>query len=482
MSSPRVDMPDRTAHRPLEPFTVDHFVRYGQQLVLDSGDPCEVEDFQVAVMEDLFAGVPEVWEVVPEANGKTTLMGLAALYYGDYTVDAAVLLGAASRDQCGLLLGQAAGFVHRSPGLERRFKVFKGYRRIECLRSNGTIQVHAADERTGDGVIPGGLVLLDELHRHRDMGLYRTWRGKLGKRGAQLAAISTAGEPASEFENIREEIKRSAPDVRRERCYVRAASPQIVLHDYSVPSDGDIEDMELVKEANPFSLITPEKLRKKRNSPTMSEVHWRRFVCNQAARVEEFWIEPDALDACVGVVALQPGQEVVTGIDLGKKKDSTATVTVGWVGDKVHVQHKIRVPLPDHPILVGEARADVAAAFERFQMREAPYDPWQFSESAESLEERGVPMVEFPQSTPRMAPASETLYELINAGRLVWDGDPEFRRQLLAAVPELTDRGVKMSKKKSKERIDAAVATAMAVDRLLANGGSTHDGPLFEVL
>jgi hypothetical protein len=46
--------------------------------------------------------------------------------------------------------------------------VFEGYRRIKCLRSGGRIQVFAADDRTGDGVFT--LALLDELHRHRDLG------------------------------------------------------------------------------------------------------------------------------------------------------------------------------------------------------------------------------------------------------------------------------------------------------------------------
>ena len=32
------------------------------------------------------------------------------------------------------------------------------------------------------------------------MRLYRTWRGKLDKRGGQIVVISTAGEPGGEFE------------------------------------------------------------------------------------------------------------------------------------------------------------------------------------------------------------------------------------------------------------------------------------------
>jgi len=48
----------------------------------------------------------------------------------------------------------------------------------------------------------------------------------------------------------------------------------------------------------------------------------------------------------------------------------------------------------------------------------------------------------------------------------VWDGDEEFRSQLLSAVAAPTDRGGwRISKRKSLERIDAAVAAAMMADR-----------------
>jgi phage terminase large subunit-like protein len=100
------------------------------------------------------------------------------------------------------------------------------------------------------------------------------------------------------------------------------------------------------------------------------------------------------------------------------------------------------------------------------QLREVAFDPWQFRESAEILQERGVPMVEFPQNASRMAPASEMLYELIVGRRLVHDGDPVMKEQMLAAVIAPTERGGwRISKRKSQERIDAAVSLAMCAER-----------------
>jgi hypothetical protein len=64
----------RTAHKPLTPFTTDHFRRYAQLMVLDSGDYWRPEDFQLEIAEDLFAGNDEVWVLVPEGNAKTTFL------------------------------------------------------------------------------------------------------------------------------------------------------------------------------------------------------------------------------------------------------------------------------------------------------------------------------------------------------------------------------------------------------------------------
>src|SRR3990167_7233568 len=167
--------------------------------------------FQSAFADDVFSGCPECWLVVPEGNGKPSFVALLALYHCEHRPHAAVAVAASSREQSEILYRQAEGFVLRSERLHElvhspiqaakgkrkttvpRFVCLEGYRRINH-HEGGRIQVFAADDRTGDGVIPT-LGIIDEAHRHRDLALYRTWAGKLDKRGGQLIAISTAGVP-----------------------------------------------------------------------------------------------------------------------------------------------------------------------------------------------------------------------------------------------------------------------------------------------
>ena len=95
----------------------------------------------------------------------------------------------------------------------------------------------------------------------RSLELYRTWRGKLRKRGAQMIVISTAGEPGGEFEEQRDRMRQMAGEVEREETFTRAVGDAFVLHDWAVPENGDCDDLQLVAKANPLSAVTVASLR-----------------------------------------------------------------------------------------------------------------------------------------------------------------------------------------------------------------------------
>jgi phage terminase large subunit-like protein len=481
-----------TAHKPLKPFTVDHFRKYANLLVLDNGEHWIPEDFQNEFVADLFSGVPEIWLIVPEGNGKTTLLSGVALYHGDYTDDAAVLMAASSRDQCGLLLGQGTGFVRRSPGFDKRFRTYEGYRRIDCLRTQGTIQVFAADDRTGDGVIPT-LALLDELHRHRSLRLYRTWRGKLDKRDGQLAAISTAGEPGSEFEIVREGARTEAPDITVTDRHTRAASPEMILHDFALKADDDPEDLALVARANPFSGVTEAKLKRKRSSPSMTAGHWNRFVCNRATRTEGAAVgEAEWLAAEVPDPGLK-GRPCGVGIDLGWKWDATAIVPLfsvpeGWLFGQSSVITPPRDGNSLNPEVIKSAIRKIHA---ETPIKRAVLDPSAGGEELASWleEELGIEVIAHSQKSQPMALAAGRFMESLRDGTQKHVKDPDFTRHVLNAVAhELPDGTFKfvrpVSSRSSQDEaprreIDALIGGAMILSTEMAG---TYDGPLLEMI
>jgi phage terminase large subunit-like protein len=468
--------------------TVDHWVRYAGLMVLDSGDFWVPEPFQREIVADVLSGVEEFWVVIPEGNAKTTLMAGVALYHGDYTPTAEVLMAAASRDQAGLLFNQAAGFVERSPGFRDRFRVFEGYRRIKCKRTSGRLQVFAADDRTGDGVIPT-LGLIDEPHRARNLALVRTWRGKLQKRGGQLGLLSTAGEPGTEFEDARARALQTAAEVTVDGFHTRAAGPDSVLHDWSVPKTADVNDLEVVKRANPLSTITEDTLRKKRNSPTMTDTHWRRFVCNQAVRGDDTAIAAEEWSRLGTDERIPDGAAVALGVDFGWKHDTTAIVPV-MVGDserRLFGEPRILVPPRDgsflQPDLVKQAFRDF---LDRFDVREVVMDPDRAAEIAWWLEdEMGVEPTLHGQSPSEMTDAYERFMEAVRNGWIRHPRDPEFTEHVLNAVARMLPDGRARFDRPSTTRaasgqrrrvIDALIAAAM-VNRL-AFSDSGSDVPL----
>jgi phage terminase large subunit-like protein len=376
------------------------------------------------VIEDLFAGFNEIWLVVPEGNGKTCLMAGVALYYADHIELGSVVLGASSRDQCGILLGQAGGFVIRSglraPSRSSRRGRFllqlDGHRRIESLRTGGRIQVFAADDRTGDGILPD-LAMVDELHRHRDLSLYRTWAGKLDKRGGALVAISTAGEPGCEFEDARRGL---LGDETGRGSYMRVASGRSVIHDHSVPGGGDVEDLTVVKAANPLGALTVESLRIKRARPTMTDAHWRRFTCNQTVRGSDAAVSQVEWDIAATDERPERGTPVWVGLDLGWKHDTTAIVPL-WVpepGCCVLLAPTILVPPRDGtstpPSAVQDALREVHA---RYPVHTVVMDPAaggeQLSEWIET--ELGARVVTHSNGNRAQALAAQRFYEGLRA-------------------------------------------------------------------
>jgi phage terminase large subunit-like protein len=442
----------------MRPFTVPHIRDWARSsLILDTGEPFELEPFQIAFLRDVFRGYAESWLVVPEGNAKTTLAGALVLYHAQFTKYGRIPVAASSRDQALWLYQAAAGFVERSEALERVFRCQEGYRRIRCDSTGSRIQIFAADDRTGDGVIPT-LCVLEELHRHRDLSLYRTWRGKLEKRGGQLVAISTGGEPEGEFETVRKRMRDEATEVRRRGCYLRAASETTVLHEYAVPDEGDPLDLSLVLKANPLKMIDRAMLKRKLESPAMTPPHWRRFVCGQAARAEQ-WIEGSVWDPLrVDIGALEEGDRVVVGIRVG------AGVWIGIVAPRegervaVGIEDILRPESGRVSFRVIEYRLQDLC--ERYDVIEIDYDPEQLGTAADVLIEAGLPMEEVGQRAQRLAKATSTFWRLVSSGLLMHDGDEDLRRQVLAGQTKETVGGWRLDPTAETNALIALVVAA----------------------
>ena len=459
-----------------DPFTFEHFEWWARRLILDNGRPWVLEEFQARFVEDVFGGARECWLVVPEGNGKTTLTAGMALYGLRFAPDALIPVAASSRDQARIMYRQAKGFIRRSklddPGFS--FEAFDGYRRVDLRVPGktkrgavaGSIEIHAADAGTGDGIIPFPFAFLDELHRHRSLDLYETWRGKLDKRGAQIVTISTAGEPTEEFEVTREKVRLETPPVFSEPGFTWCRSDEVAFHEYALESGGDPADMEAVKRCNPLPSITEASLASKHSSPTMSSQHWSRFVCNIATRSVQSWIDHQVwAEAFEDGATIPDGAEVSVGVDVGIVHDSTAVV-VAWRRPDDHrllLECRVWEPQPGNKVDLAAVEAHLRVLAGRFRVSGVYYDPRFFERSAQTLAADGIQMVVMQQNSSDMADAYQEFYVSTAEGAIRHAGNPVLSAHVMATAAEQTDRGWKVRKLRQSQRIDACVAAVMAV-------------------
>lgn len=470
-------MADKTAARPLRPFTADHFRKYASLLVYDDGETRSPEDWQLAFIEDLFEGRPENWLITPEGNGKTTFTAIVCVYGADFSPAPWIPVGAASSKQARILHNQAGAFIERTPGLAKRFRVYGGYLRIESLANGPSpgIEIFAADPKTGDGVIPYPYAIIDEGHRQEDMRLYRLWKGKLRKRGAQILMLSTAGEPETPFENTRESIRRTTGDRKRKDAFLRVQTPRLVMHEFMVVSDEACADMAQVKDANPLSTITEQTLREDFESATFDLGDWKRLKCNRATRSVQTAITDAEWDAAE-VDHWVEGEDVDVGMDVAFKWDTTALVPL-WKGSAYRLLGPAEILIPPrdgtslHPDEIKLAFERIA---ERNTVRTLIMDIHRAEDLASWFQDQGITVFERGTTNQPAVQDYEAVMDGLRNGTLKHSGHAGLRAHVLNAIARRLPGGDRRFDRPSAVRQNANAQDRRVIDALTATGMVTY--------
>ena len=373
---------------------------------------------------------------------------------------AAVYCAASSREQARVLFEYAGAFarrldhpnvVHRH--LELRWCDDPGEPKVFTRH----LRVLAADAMRLHGLKPT-LSVLDELHAHPDDAVYTALKtAQLKTPGSRLLVISSAGQGAdSPLGRLRARCL-AQPSVRRSGALTDARGPALRLLEWSTPEGAELDDPRAVKRANPASWISADGLRAQRAA--LPEIAFARYHAGVWTEREGHWLPPGAWQACVGEPAFEDGERIWVGVDVGGERSASAVV---WMNEQLHVgcgiYHGERGVLDciDH-------LHELAA---RYQLVELVYDPWRFGQAAQELAQRGVPVVEFPQTDQRMVPASNRLHEAVTEKRITLPDQPELAQHAADAIARHSRRGWRIDKPNSRIHIDAIIALCMALDRV----------------
>jgi phage terminase large subunit-like protein len=203
---------------------------------------------------------------------------------------------------------------------------------------------------------------------------------------------------------------------------------------------------------------------------TLRPNQYLRMIENRFVTTESSFIDMAWWDACVehgmAPTLVAPALPVWVGVDASVKRDSTAIVVVTFNKEAqrvVLVWHRIFQPSAREPLdFEATIERTLREVVRRFAVRGVFYDPYQMASTAQRLQQAGVPMREFPQTSGGLTEIGNNLFELLKGRGLLVYPDAEVRLAVSRAVAVETSRGWRISKEKAAHKIDVVVALAMA--------------------
>ncbi|WP_198014883.1 terminase large subunit [Oribacterium sp. NK2B42] len=444
--------------------------------------------------------------------GKSELAAAVALYllYADNEPSAEVYGAAADRQQASIVFDVAKQMVEMSPALLKRSKLMTATKRIVNYGNSGYYQVLSAEVGGKHGFSVSGLVF-DEIHTQPNRQLYDVLtKGSSDARQNPLHfIITTAG---TDRHSIAYELHTKAVDILEGRRVDPTFYPVV----YGLKDDEDWEDEANWYKVNPSLGYTVdiERLRdayREAKQNPADEVTFKWLRLNMWVSSTVAWI-PDEIfmkgNEEIDLAALE-GRDCYGGLDLSSTGDITALVLMFpprdedekyillpffWVPEETIPQ---RVKAASVPYDIWERQGyllstegnvihyDFIEKFindlaKKYHIVEIAVDRWNATQMIQNLEGDGFTMVPFGQGFASMSGPTKDFYRLLMEGQIIHGGHPVLRWMAGNVVVDTDPAGnIKVTKAKSKEKIDGIVAAIMALDRCIRNQmepqGSVYD-------
>lgn len=466
---------------------IDFAEKYGiitkDSVAGNSGSPLVLRDWQKELVRNIFAyedgGLKHRTSLVgmPRKSGKSALGSVLALYSLIVGPDGGEVYSvAAEKEQARIVFKDAKRTIEASEMLSGMCNLYRDA--IEVPSSGSVYRALSAEAYSKEGLNPH-FVMFDELHAQPNRELFDVMSLAMGSRGrlATLLAITTAGV---KMDNTgRDSIAYTLYQYGQKVSSKEVDDSSFFMAWWE--DDGDHRDPETWRKSNPGygDLSDPSDFESAVRRTPESEFRTKR--CNQWVSSATAWLPAGAWDDCAGEFEISQDDEIILGFDGSFSGD--ASVIVGATVPKDD-DEKIRIFLVkawEKDLTEGDENwrvdiADVENTIIEFcanhsNVREIACDPFRWQRSMQVLEDRGLPVVEWPStSARRMVPACAKFYDGVVEKRFVHDGDPVLARHLENAVTKIDNLGPRIVKEKrnSPRKIDAAVAAVLAVDRATA--------------
>lgn len=480
----------------------------GRAFVLDPWQERIVRGIYGPCHEDGRRMVRTVFMLLPRGNRKTSLGAALALLHliGPERVPGGqVVSAAADRKQARLAYDEALGIIREDDRIVRALRLADYKNKITHPKSGAVYEAISCDAGTQHGRTPS-FVLADELHAWKKRDLWDVLRTGLVKvPGALNVIITTAGRGQ---ENIAHELYAYARDVASGRFDDPGFLPIL----FEADRECDWRDERVWHDVNPgLSLGYPDLeglrqlAREAENRPADREAFrqlhlniWLDHSADPFLEMSVFdegadpiddddlaglpcWLAIDAsstTDLTAVVAAFRDGERFlikawffVPGDNLRARADRDGVPYPRWADEG------FIIPTDGNVVDYRRVEAHVRDLCSQYDVQEITADPAYSRQITGPLMDDGFNVTEFRQGWRSMGPAISDLERAIIGRNFIHGGNPVLRWCFDNVAVQDDGKGNRsFHKGKSRDRIDGAVAAAMAVNRAsIGDGGSVYD-------
>jgi phage terminase large subunit-like protein len=466
-----------------------------------AGQKMHLRDWQKAFIHGVYGPQKQGRRVVrtallslPRKNGKTQLAAMLALAHlcGPCSEMRGQVYSAASdRNQASIIFREMVAVIERTHWMTDRLNIRSFNKLIEDYETGSTYEALSSDARKAHGLSPS-FVVCDELAQWRGRELYDNLLSGMGARDEPLCIC--IGTQAADDQNLMSELVDYAEKIHAGEL----SDPSFLGVVYKAPDDADPWDEKTWYACNPalgdFRSLEDMRIAADRAQKIPAQAQtFKNLFLNMRVAAEVRFIPAADWKACgepVDVAALY-GRPCYAGLDLASTTDLTACILFFphdggavlpffWCpGDNMQARSDTdRVPYTVwaeqgfieatpgravNKLAVVRRLAQIAADYD---VQGIGFDRWRIEDVKRIMADEGIalPLVGFGQGFKDLAPAVDALEAAILDGGIRHGNHPVLTWNCSNACIETDPAGNrKLSKRRSREKIDGMVALAMAV-------------------
>jgi len=462
------------------------------------GQPVKLRDWQRAEICRIYDNPAKTRTAIisfGRKNAKSTLAAFLLLVHlcgPCYKPNSQLYSTALSREQAAVLFHLATKIVRQSPELLDIVRIREATKELFVPDIGTYYRALTAEASTAFGLSPV-FVVHDELGQVKGprSTLYEALETATGAQENPLSVIiSTQAADDNDLLSILIDDAKAAHD------------PKTTLSLYTAGEELDAFSDETIKLANPAfgDFLNADEVRRMaqmaKRMPAR-EPEFRNLILNQRVEISHPFITKALWVACGEEVEDLKGVPVYAGLDLSEVADLTALILIGKIGRVWHVHPTFWLPstglreksiqdripydlwhsrgflrtTPGASVSYEYVANHLRSVFGQYNIKKLGFDRWNMKHLIPWLRKAGFPdamieqkFVEFGQGTASMSPALRELESLILEKELRHGDHPVLTMCAANAVVEGKDSSNRrLSKDRSRGRIDGMVALAMAV-------------------